>query len=274
MAARGRRSLTSASGGATVPAARGEPLLFTGRVVHARLQPRTHAFSYPVFFLRFRVGEEAGLARWLFSVDRFNLFSFHRRDHGPRDGSDLHGWIRELLDREGCAGRGGDIWLQTFPRVLGYVFNPVSFWLCHDAEGRLRTVLCEVNNTFGEHHNYLLEHPDGRVIEPGDTLSARKVFHVSPFFRVEGAYRFRFRTDPAATLMQIDYDGQDGKLLATSVSGTARTFSAGGLAHCFWRYPWMTLGVIVRIHLQALRLWRKGMPFFSKPAPPVQETTR
>jgi DUF1365 family protein len=250
------------------------PLIFAGRVVHARLRPRRNAFSYGVFFLRFPVDAPERLRGPLLSVDRFNLVSFHRRDHGARDGSDLSPWIRDLLAREGIATADGTVWLQTFPRVLGYVFNPVSFWLCHDREGRLRAVVCEVNNTFGEHHNYLLAHPDERPIEPGDTLTARKVFYVSPFCAVAGTYRFRFETAPAATRVRIDYEDVDGRLLLTSVSGAATPLSTKALLGALAGHGWMTLGVIARIHWQALRLWLKGVPFFSKPAPPVQETTR
>jgi len=242
--------------------------------MHARLRPRRHVFSYPVFFLRLRVDAVDRLACCFLSVDRFNLVSFHRRDHGPRDGSDLLVWIRALLDREGCGFADGDIWLQTFPRVLGYVFNPVSFWLCHDRAGKLRVVVCEVNNTFGEHHNYLLAHPDGRPIGPGDVMQARKIFHVSPFFPVAGRYSFRFAPAEASSVFRIDYEDDEGKLLLTSVSGKAQPLRAAALLRCFLAHPWMTVLVIVRIHWQALRLWRKGIPFFSKPVPPTQETSR
>lgn len=249
-------------------------LICFGRVMHARLRPTRNVFRYRVFFLRFPVTDLDGLARPLLSVDRFNLFSVHRRDHGPRDGSDLGAWIRALLAREGLSRADGEVWLQTFPRVLGYVFNPVSFWLCHDRAGKLRAVLCEVSNTFGEHHNYLLAHPDERPIEPGDVLSAGKVFHVSPFCEVAGGYRFQFALDPAAIRVRIDYDDPAGKLLATSVSGRAQALTSARLAMAFVLYPWMTAAVIARIHWQALRLWVKGVRFVPKPEPPVQETTR
>lgn len=242
--------------------------------MHARLRPRRNVFSYGVFFVRFPVDAPESLRGPLFSVDRFNLVSFHRRDHGARDGSDLTAWIRGILEREGVASADGAIWLQTFPRVLGYVFNPVSFWLCHDRDGRLRAVLCEVNNTFGEHHNYLLAHADERPIEPGDTLFARKVFHVSPFFEVAGTYRFQFDTSPEATLIRIDYEDAQSRLLLTSVSGVAAPLGTRTLLGALARHGWMTFAVIARIHWQALRLWLKGVPFFSKPVPPAQETTR
>jgi uncharacterized protein len=248
--------------------------LYFGSVMHARLRPRRNRFVYRVFFLRVRVDRIDRLSRALFSVDRWNLFSFHRRDHGPRDGSDLESWMRGLLAGEGLVAADGEIWLQAFPRMLGYVFNPVSFWLCHDSAGRLRAVLCEVNNTFGEHHNYLVAHSDARPIEPEDWLPARKVFHVSPFCRVEGSYRFRFDAAGEVCDMRIDHHDADGRLLATGLRGHATALTTPKLLRTLVLYPWMTFGVILRIHYQALRLWLKGVPFHTKPLPPIQETTR
>jgi DUF1365 family protein len=248
--------------------------LFFGTVMHSRLRPRRNRFVYRVFFVRFRIDEVESLRRALFSVDGWNLFSFHRRDHGPRDGSDLSAWVRGLLAREGINGADGDIWLQAFPRMLGYVFNPVSFWLCRDRDARLRAVLCEVNNTFNEHHYYLVAHADGRPIEPGDRLAARKVFHVSPFCAVDGDYEFRFDVAGNACDLRIDHYDAAGRLLATGVRGAAKALSTRNLLRAFVLYPWMTLGVIVRIHYQALRLWLKGVPHHSKPLPPLEETTR
>jgi DUF1365 family protein len=253
---------------------RPEPLIFFGRVMHARLRPKRNAFSYRVFFVRFPLSSIERLAGPLFTVDGFNLLSFHRRDHGARDGSDLHAWIRALLAAEGIGSVDGEIWLQAFPRVLGFVFNPVSFWLCHDRDGRLRAVLCEVNNTFGEHHNYLLAHADERPIAAQDVLGARKVFHVSPFCEVAGDYRFQFAPEPSGSRMRIDYDVPAGKLLVTSVSGQARPLTTARIARAFALYPWMTVAVVARIHWQALKLWLKGVRFVAKPVPPVQETTR
>lgn len=251
-----------------------DPLIFFGRVMHARLRPRRNVFSYRVFFIRVAVNAIEKLQRPLFSVDRFNVFSFRRRDYGPRDGSNLEHWIREVLAREGLNSADGEVWLQTFPRVLGYVFNPVSFWLCHDRAGELRAVLCEVNNTFGEHHYYLISHADQRAIQRTDSLTARKVFHVSPFCEVKGQYRFSFEPKIDGSLMRIDYDDLDGALLLTSVSGAGQRLRTSHLCRSFFAYPWMTLAVIARIHWQALRLWMKRVPFFSKPVPPVERVTR
>lgn len=250
------------------------PQLFHGAVLHARLRPRHNAFRYRVFFLRFALSELRQLDNALFSINRWNLFSFHYQDHGARDGSHPEGWIRALLAREGLKEVDGEIWLQTFPRMLGYVFNPVSFWLCQDRSGALRAVLCEVNNTFGEHHHYLLAHPDHRPIRDSDIMKSQKVFHVSPFCDVAGEYRFQFNVEETSTHIRIDYDDPEGMLLLTAISGEGSTFGAAALMRAFVLYPWMTLGVIARIHLQALRLWIKGVPWFAKPLPPPKELTR
>jgi uncharacterized protein len=251
----------------------GARILFGG-VMHARLRPRRNAFNYRVFFLRFPLSRIDTLRHPLFSLNRWNLFSFHCRDHGARDGTALEPWIRERLGQEGIVEADGEIWLQAFPRVLGYVFNPVSFWLCHDRAGALRAVLCEVNNTFGEHHLYALAHPDRRPIRPGDALAARKVFHVSPFCEVRGSYEFTFRVDDFASHIGIDYRDPEGALLLTSVWGEAKPLGTASLLRAFFFYPWMTFGVVARIHYQALKLWWKGVPWFSKPTPPSQELTR
>lgn len=250
------------------------PQLLHGTVFHARLRPRRNSFRYPVFFMRFALSDLPQLDNALFSINRWNLFSFHFRDHGARDGSHPEGWIRALLAQEGVEEVDGEIWLQAFPRMLGYVFNPVSFWLCHDKSGALRAVLCEVNNTFGEHHNYLLCHPDRRPILASDTMRAHKVFHVSPFCAVTGEYRFQFKVEKTSTHIRIDYSDPEGKLLLTAIAGKSSAFGPTALLRAFILYPWMTIGIVARIHLQAIRLWIKGVPWFAKPEPPSQEVTR
>jgi len=245
-----------------------------GQVMHRRLRPVANRFAYRVFFLRLPLTRLEHCANALFSIERPNLFSLRYRDHGARDGSHPLAWIRALLAREGLDCADGEVWLQTFPRVLGYVFNPVSFWFCEDRAGRTRAVLAEVNNTFGERHGYLLAHPDLRPIEDGDELAARKALHVSPFCRVAGDYRFRFRNGDRLRLARIDYADENGPLLLTSVAGSALELRASRLARAFFSHPLLTLGVIARIHWQAARLWAKRAPRFSKPAPPAQELSR
>lgn len=250
------------------------PALLFGTVMHERCRRASHRFVHPVFFLQLPLSGLAQSGGPLFSLERWNLFSFRRRDHGARDGSDLESWARELLAREGITEADGEIVLQAFPRVLGYVFNPVSFWLCHDREGRLRAVLAEVNNTFGERHNYLIAHADQRPILPGEEITARKVFHVSPFFPVNGHYRFRFAFTRRFSAAFIDYEDSEGLALRTSVAGRPRPLDTRGLARAFLAYPLFTLGVIARIHFHAFRLWLKGARLFRKPVPPLLETTR
>ena len=261
-----------------------DPQIGFGEVRHTRLRPARHAFTYRAYFVRLplRALESAleskaaklpGLAR-----NGVGVFAVNDRDHG--DGRPLLTWIDEVLAREGIDDATGEIWLHTFPRVLGYVFNPVSFWLAHRADGALRAVVCEVNNTFGERHFYLLAHDDGRPIAYGTTLTARKVFHVSPFCGVQGDYRFRFLvTDDEdggrpRFVARIDVDDADGPLLVTSLAGALEPLSRRALTRAFITYPVFTFGVIARIHWQAVRLWVKRVPIFRKPEPPALTLTR
>lgn len=246
-----------------------------GKVHHTRLSPVRNSFNYGVYFLRLplRELEAHPVQSKLFSRNRFNLLSHHEKDHG--DGKQpLLQWIGSLLNAQGIHDADGEVWLQTFPRVLGYVFNPVSFWFCHRSDGELRAILCEVSNTFGERHNYIVAHADARPIAAGDWLTARKVFHVSPFFPVSGSYRFRFADSGGRCDFRIDYDDGQGHRLVTRISGAAQTLDSAALARAFAAYPWMTLGVMLRIHYHALRLWLKRLPFFPKPIPPAEDTTR
>ncbi len=252
------------------------PELCLGNVVHHRLRPAVHHFRYPVFFLRIPLSRLDALPNRWFGRERFNLMSFHARDYGPRDGSDLLTWARAQLADAGLATVDGEVVLQTFPRLLGYVFNPISLWYCHDRDGALRAAICEVNNTFGEHHNYVVRVDDGTVIAPDTWLSARKQLHVSPFCEVRGHYRFRFLQDAARSHAQIDYyDGPDerDRLLLTTIAGKPQALNARTTLRAFCRYPLFTLGVMARIHWQAFALWRKRVPWFRKPASPAFKTS-
>ncbi|MCD0422363.1 DUF1365 domain-containing protein [Rubrivivax sp. JA1024] len=247
-----------------------QALLGTGVVRHRRLKPAGHTFEYPTYFMllpmrRLRAQPEAAVRR-----NRFGLVAFHDADHG--DGrTDSLAWLEELLAAEGIADADGEIWLHTYPRVLGYVFKPVSFWYCERRDGSLAAIVAEVNNTFGERHCYLLA---GEDLRWGRELVARKVFHVSPFCRVEGRYRFRFLRTAERTVARVDHDDDEGPLLLTSVSGRLAPLTTAAARAAFFGMPMMSLGVIVRIHWQALQLWLKRVPFFSKPEPPRAFTTR
>ncbi len=249
--------------------------LIAATVVHRRLRPREHAFRYRVAYLCLDLGAlDAASGRWL-KLDGPGLVSFRRADHGGRDGGDLQSWLREILVEHGVgAVCDGEVTLMTMPRMLGYVFNPVSFWFCRDRAGALRAVLCAVNNTFGESHCYLVHHDDQRPIEPEAWLGGRKVFHVSPFLPVEGDYRFRFRLDGKIARVDVNYHDAQGLMLATSVGGRREPLTDGAVLRRFLGNPTMTLGVVLRIHWQALQLWRKRARFYRKPVPPSQLVSR
>jgi len=247
-----------------------QALLATGEVRHTRLRPARHAFEYPTFFvlLPMRALRERDWA--VMTRNRFGWLSFHDADHGL-GGPDALAWIEDLLRQEGLSDTDGEIWLQTYPRVLGFAFKPVSFWYCHRRDGSLGAVLVEVNNTFGERHCYLLSGPG---LGFGRELQARKVFHVSPFCRIEGRYRFRFMRTADRIVARVDHDDSQGPLILTSMSGHLKPLTARSVMRASLRMPLLTLGVILRIHWQALKLWLKRVPFVTKPEVPERFVTR
>jgi uncharacterized protein len=248
-----------------------------GQVRHTRLRPRRHAFAYDTFFLLLPMRRlHDPQAMGALAVNRPAAISFHDRDHGDGRGPEQGGalaWLESLLRREGIDDAQGEVWLHTYPRMLGYTFKPVSFWYCHRQDGGLRAIVVEVNNTFGERHCYLLDAP-----RLGMELSADKCFHVSPFCRVAGRYRFRFMRSTQGgqdrTVVRVDHDDDHGPLLNTSVSGTLQPTNPSNLRRALWCYPAMTAMVMVRIHWQALRIWLKRTGFHRKPPAPEQFVTR
>ena len=260
---------------AAAGAAHLQPAVCFGAVMHERHTVANNRFVYPCAFLRLPLSRIDDLKVPLLGIERANFFSFRRRDHGARDGSALLPWLQRVLDTHGLrAVCDGEVVLQTMPRVFGYVFNPVSFWFCHDASGALRVVLAQVNNTFGERHNYLVHHADVRAIESGDALRARKVFHVSPFFPLSGEYRFRFERRGRVHAVQIDLWDEGVLQLSTRIGGRAEVLDGHAMRRWLLRQPLMTLGVIARIHWQALRLAMRRVRFHRKPLPPQEETSR
>jgi DUF1365 family protein len=239
-------------------------LLARGEVRHRRLRPAEHAFVHDSYFVLLPMRALRGQAVPGLPRNRFGLLAFHDSDHGD-GGGDALAWAEALLREEGIGDADGEIWLQTYPRVFGYAFKPVSFWYCHRKDGTLAALLAEVNNTFGERHVYLLH---GQQLRYGAELQAAKVFHVSPFCEVRGSYRFRFMRTPQRIVARIDYDDGAGPLLNTSVSGALQPLTPASARAAFFGTPLMTLGVIARIHWHALRLWLKRVPFHSKPATP------
>jgi hypothetical protein len=251
-----------------------QPAIGAGAVMHERRQPWLHRFTYPVRFLRMPLSRWDVLRVPGLGIDRPGLLGLHSRDHGPRDGSPLLPWIRAQLAERGIADIcDGEVVLQTCPRVFGFVFNPVSFYLCHDRQGCLRAVLAEVNNTFGEGHNYWVVRDDLGAIVADDDLPARKVFHVSPFFAVAGEYRFRFDQRDDLSVVCIDYFNDCIMQLATRIGGRLLPLDGAGVRRWLLGFPLLTVGVVWRIHWQALRLWLRGATFHRKPEPPQAHTT-
>lgn len=243
------------------------PLIGFGQVRHTRLRPRGHAFSYGSWFWLLPM---RALARQPVAAVRRNArawLSFHDADHGE-GGADALAWLDGLLRRSGLwqpALSDGEVWLQTYPRVLGYAFKPVSFWYVHRADGALHAVVAEVNNTFGERHCYVLS---GDELGWGREVQADKVFHVSPFCRAEGRYRFRFMRTADRLVARVDHDDADGPLIQTAISGELQALDDRSVRRAIRGWPLMTFGVVARIHWQALQLWLKRVPVHTKPPHP------
>ena len=242
------------------------PRLLHAKVVHRRLEPASPGFTYGVLYWAIPLSRLSGLACGaLAQVNRAALTSLRERDHGPRDGSALEPWARRTAAAWGIA-EVDEIVLVAIPRVLGYAFNPVSFYLCLDRARALRGVLVDVNNTFGENHLYVCAHPGGRPIVRGDVIRAEKLFHVSPFLDRSGGYEFSFALEDASIAIAIVHTAPaGGRLLATSLAGPLQPFSRRNLALALLRYPLVTAKVTFAIHWQALRLWLRGLRLYKNP---------
>lgn len=248
--------------------------LCSAKVFHKRLQPKINKFSYRVFYLCFDITKTQNLRSKFLSVNRFNFFSFYEKDHGKRDKTDLNFWIREILSQQNLNQKISKIFLMTHPRILGYAFNPVSFWFCLNEKEELITVLAEVNNTFGENHNYLIFNSDYSTIKSNQWFGADKQFHVSPFFEVKGSYKFRFIFDENKIAVWIDYFANSNeKTLLTSVNCDNIALKDLNLIKQFFSIPLMTFKVIFLIHWQAIKLLFKKNKYISKPTPLTKKLT-
>lgn len=240
-----------------------------GQTFHSRKGAVANAFRYGVDYVL--LDPETAQGPTLFSRNRANLTSVHDSDHGgaPKMGQGV-AWVRAVLAEAGLPGTL--IQLLAQPRVLGHVFNPVSFWLCHEADG-LRVVIAEVTNTYGDRHCYLCHREDHGAITPQDHLTAQKLLHVSPFQPVAGGYVFRFDIRPDRIGIWIDFTAGNGGLIATLTGRRMPLTNTGILMACL-RRPFGSRRVLALIHWQALKLWWKGAGFRSRPQPPTEEVTR
>jgi uncharacterized protein len=240
-----------------------------GETYHGRKGTVTNSFRYGVDYVL--LDPETAKGPRLFSRNRGNLTSLHDTDHGGLPGQG-HGvtWARQVLaDHQLTAST---IQLLAQPRVLGHVFNPVSFWLCWKADD-LTAVIAEVTNTYGERHSYLCAHPGGAAIQPDDTLQATKIFYVSPFQPVEGRYDFRFDIRLNRIGIWINYTSEKGGVF-TNLIGPRVPLTNWSILRACLRRPFGSRRVLALIHWQALKLAIKGAKFRTRPAPPTEEVTR
>lgn len=246
-------------------------VLYPGKVMHARLKPFGHRFKYRVFTCLFDLDalkNADGLSR-AFSLDRFNLLSFYEKDHLPvGDGRSLRDYASTLAEDAGCA-RPARILLLAYPRILGFVFNPIANYFCYDDNGDLAAVIYEVRNTFGERHSYVCKVEDGQLNDAGLRQERNKVFYVSPFMDMK--LRYHFRVLPPCDEVKIrifETDGPD-PILSATFYGTAKPFNTANLMGQVARLPLMTLKVVAGIHWEALKLWIKGAKYRSRGKPPA-----
>lgn len=242
-----------------------------GQTFHGRRGTVQNRFRYSVDYVLLTPDMAKGPA--LFSRNRANLASIRDADHGgpPGQGTGT-AWVRQVLASHGLPAPAR-IDLLAQPRLLGHVFNPVSFWLCHDDRGALRVVIAEVTNTFGDRHSYLVYRDDRAPITAEDHLTAQKIFHVSPFQPVEGGYRFRFDIRADRIGVWIDFSAGENGVIAT-LTGPRRPLTNRAILWACLRRPFGSRRVLALIHWQALKLWWKGVAYRPRPEPPVEEVSR
>jgi DUF1365 family protein len=252
--------------------------LYFGDVMHARLKPIGHRFSYRVMSLLIdldRLGD-ADRQSALFGVNRAALYSFHEKDHGPRDGSSLRAYAHRCAAAHGIDLRGGRVELLCYPRLLGYGFSPLSVYFCHGAGGELALAIYEVRNTFGEIHSYALPVGSGEWSDAGLRQQQEKLFYVSPFMPMAMRYHFRVLPPPDTVKLRILETDRDGPLLVATFNGRRRALTSRALLRSFFGLPLVSLKVMAAIHWEALRLWLKGARLVPRPnaaARPGAETT-
>lgn len=245
--------------------------LYRCEVMHRRLGRHAYRFAYRTFSLLLDIDrlEQAGRhSRW-FSIDRFNLLSFHRVDHLPPGEQDLRAWLQRVVAPFGLDLGGARIRLLCMPRVLGWGFDPLSVWYCEDPQGLPLGVLCEVHNTFGERHSYLLP---GNTAWPLKT-SHDKIFHVSPFLPVRGGYRFVLHRPQQQLRLTIRYHVEGETCLVASQRGERLPANDTQLLRQFLRVPLQSLKILSAIHWHVLRVWLRGAVFHRKPEPPLEEVS-
>jgi uncharacterized protein len=234
--------------------------LYFGDVMHARLKPVPHRFSYRVMSLLIDLDrlDEAGRQCQLFGGNRAALYSFHEADHGERDGSSLRAYAQARANEHGISLTGGRVWLLCYPRLLGYTFNPLSVYFCYRASGELALLIYEVRNTFGDIHPYVLPVNSGEMSCAGVRQQQDKLFYVSPFIEMAMRYHFHVLPPEERVKLRIMETDREGPLLAATFNGHRRALNTKELRRAFFAFPLVTLKIMAAIHWEALRLWLKG----------------
>lgn len=233
---------------------------YVGDVMHARLKPMSHRFSYRVMSLLIDLDRlaEADRQSPLFGVNRAALYSFHEADHGARDGSSLRAYAQACAAEHGIDLADGQVLLLCYPRLLGYTFNPLSVYFCYRADGELALLIYEVRNTFGEIHPYVLPVTSDDISDAGVRQQQDKLLYVSPFIEMAMRYHFRVRPPRERVQLRILETDREGPLLVATFNGCRRALSTSELLRAFVALPLVTVKVMAAIHWEALRLWLKG----------------
>ena len=241
--------------------------LYVGEVMHARLKPVGHRFSYRVMSLLIDLDrlEVADRQTPLFGVNRPALYSFHEADHGERDGSSLRSYVQRRAAEHGIELTGGRVLLLCYPRLLGYTFNPLSVYFCYHANGQLALLIYEVRNTFGDIHAYVLPVDNGDISPAGIRQTQDKQFYVSPFVEMAMRYHFRVMPPKDRVKLRILETDSEGPLLSATFNGYRRILTTKELLRSFFSLPIVTLKVVAAIHWEALRLWLKGVRLVPRP---------
>jgi uncharacterized protein len=245
--------------------------IYAGSVMHRRMRPRRHRLRYGIFSLLIDLDELDELDRdlRLFSRNRFNLFCFRDRDYGHSGEGSLKSQVEALLVEGGLSPDGGAVRLLTIPRILGYAFNPLNVYFCHRASGELLGVVCEVNNTFGERHSYVLGASGAGLVRS----ACAKTFYVSPFAGMDLTYDFRLAPPGDTVTVAINASDAQGSLIAAVHTAKRIPLTDGTLLRALFTHPLMALKVIGGIHWEALKIWLKGVRLHPRPSPPERPAT-
>jgi len=237
--------------------------IYNGQVIHKRFKPKEHFFKYKVFSLLLDLSELNLLDKELkiFSYNKFNILSFYDIDHGPRDGTSLISWVKENLNNNNINSNEIRIKLLCYPRVWGYIFNPLSIFFVYDKNSKLISILYEVKNTFGEQHTYVFKiDKDNQLFEH----SCKKKFHVSPFIEMNCLYYFKILKPTDKLSVVINQNDDSGKLLFASQDGLKNELNNKNLMISYISNPLMSFKIIGAIHFEAFKLWIKGIKYVKK----------